>query len=135
MKHFTQVNDDNEVINVIVIADSVLLDENGVEREELGADFCKSFGEGRWIQTSKESKFRRLYAGIGDLYREDTDAFLHRCPYRSWTFSDATWLWEPPVPKPASAGLWGWDEETTSWVEYEQDPELIENNGSEDPTA
>ena len=45
MAHFAQLDDNNIVTQVIVVANEELLD-NGVESEEKGIAFCKSlFGE------------------------------------------------------------------------------------------
>jgi hypothetical protein len=115
MKYFAQVNENNKVANVIVIDDSVLLNEEGIEVEQLGSDFCSIFGEGRWIQTSVDAKFRKIYAGVGDSYRDDVDAFQPPQVYPSWTFNDDTWKWEPPVPMPADGGWWSWDEDGEEW--------------------
>ena len=114
MKYFAQVKE-NTVVNVIVVADSALLNKDGVEDERLGSEFCKGFGEGKWIQASTTGEFRKIAAGIGDIYREDVDAFQPRAPYESWIFNDEYWAWEPPVPMPASGGFWIWNEDAKGW--------------------
>ena len=40
-------------------------------------------------------------------------------PYPSWTFSEETCNWNPPVPKPEDFGpekMYYWDEPTLSWI-------------------
>ena len=66
-----------EVLQVIVVNNSELLDENGNESEEVGITFCKSlFGEDTsWKQTSYNSNFRGVYAGIGFVYDPVADVF------------------------------------------------------------
>ena len=121
MKYFAQVKE-SRIVNVIVVADSVLLGADGVEDENLGSEFCKGFGDGRWVQVSETGEFRKMAAGIGDIYREDVDAFQPPREYESWSFNDDSWAWEPPVPMPTDGGLWIWNEDAQIW-------ERIELNG------
>jgi hypothetical protein len=66
---------------------------------------------------------RSNYAGIG--YTLDTTViqngvigvFYAPQPYPSWTISAPTWIWQAPVPYPATGGPYFWDEATLSWVE------------------
>lgn len=69
MAHFARLND-NRVEQVIVVNNEVLHDENGVEQESIGIDFCKSlYGEDtEWVQTSYNSSFRSRFANIGDKW-------------------------------------------------------------------
>jgi hypothetical protein len=77
MAHFAKI-ENNIVSQVIVINNEVITDENGVEQEQLGIDFCKSlFGKDtNWIQTSYNGSFRGKFAGIGDIYDSDNDEFI-----------------------------------------------------------
>ena len=61
---------------------------------------------------------RKNFAGIGDTYDADRDAFYSPRPYASWTLNDDSCLWEPPVARPDD-GIYEWNEGTTSWVEVE----------------
>jgi hypothetical protein len=65
MAHFARV-EDNIVSEVIVVNNEVLLDENNVEQESIGAAFCHDTFGGEWLQTSYNAAFRGKYAGIGD---------------------------------------------------------------------
>jgi len=78
MAHFAQLDENNVVLQVIVVNNAELLDESGQELEAKGIAFCQSlFGaDTRWVQTSYSNKFREKYAGIGDFYSEDYDAFI-----------------------------------------------------------
>lgn len=76
MAHFARIQ--NGVVGeVIVINNEVLHDEEGQEQEAIGIAFCKSlYGENtEWVQTSYNGTFRSKYAGVGDLYNPNTDAF------------------------------------------------------------
>ena len=78
MAHFAKINSDGYVEQVIVIANSVLLDSNGVEQESIGKQFCTDTFGGDWVQTSYSGKFRGQFAGLGMTYDSETDEFLTR---------------------------------------------------------
>ena len=79
MAHFAELDDNNKVLRVIVIADSNTADANGKEKEETGIAFCQSlFGENtKWVQTSYNGKIRKVFAGSGMFYDETNDEFIH----------------------------------------------------------
>ena len=74
MAHFAKIKD-GFVRQVIVINNEVLLDENGIEQESIGAQFCADTFGGTWIQTSYNANFRGKYAGSGDIYDAENDIF------------------------------------------------------------
>ncbi len=78
MAHFSQLDDSNKVINVIVIDNNVTHDSDGVEQESLGISFCKSlYGEStKWVQTSYSNSKRGVFGGIGMTYDEVNDVFI-----------------------------------------------------------
>lgn len=80
MAHFAQLDENNKVIQVIVVADKDTADDKGKEKEEIGVAFCKSlFGENtKWVQTSYNSNFRGIYAAKGDTYDENNNVFVIR---------------------------------------------------------
>ena len=51
MAHFARV-ENGIVSEVIVVANEVLLDENGQEQESIGDAFCNDLLGGEWVQTS-----------------------------------------------------------------------------------
>jgi hypothetical protein len=67
--HFANI-ENGLVRQVIVVNNEVLHDENGVEQESIGIDFCKSLygADTEWVQTSYNSSFRGKYAGSGDKW-------------------------------------------------------------------
>ena len=118
MAHFAQLDDNNIVTQVIVVAnDELLLD--GVESEVKGILFCKSlFGEDtKWRQTSYNGNFRKNYAGVGYTWDAMRNAFIPPQPYPSWVLNEGTCQWQPPVPMPTDGKKYEWDEATTSWKE------------------
>jgi hypothetical protein len=118
MAHFAQLDENNLVTQVIVVANEELL-LDGVENETKGIMFCKSLlgNDTRWIQTSYNGTIRKNYAGIGYTYDPVADHFFAPQPYPSWTL-DADAKWQAPTPYPTEEGkFFTWDEPTLSWVE------------------
>jgi hypothetical protein len=76
MAHFAKL-ENNIVREVIVVNNKVLLDENGVEQEALGAQFCADTFGGEWKQTSYNGSFRGMYAGAGMTYDPVEDVFTY----------------------------------------------------------
>lgn len=111
MAHFAEIDNDNNVLRVLVVDNS--LEHRGEEflSQDLGLG-------GRWIQTSYNHNFRKQFAGIGYKYDENADVFIAPKPFPSWTI-DANFDWQPPVPMPTS-GEYLWDEDTLNWVEVEE---------------
>lgn len=99
MAHFAELDQNNIVLRVIVVGNNTLLDEDGVERENIGIAFCQSLlgADTRWVQTSYNGNFRVRYAGIGYTYDAVRDAFIEPQPAPDWTFDEATLSWVAPV--------------------------------------
>ena len=111
---------------------------NGIVQNVIVAepDFFNTFVDsspGQWLQTSYNTRgglhygqdgqpdggiaLRGNYAGIGYVYDAANDVFYALQPFPSWTLSQTTWLWEPPVVYPTDGKRYVWDEPTVSWVE------------------
>jgi len=67
MAHFARIENET-VVEVIVIANAVLLDKNGQEQESIGATFCHDTLGGGWVQTSYSAKFKSKFACPGDTW-------------------------------------------------------------------
>jgi len=94
MAHYAQLDSNNVVTQVIVVANEELLN-NGVEDPVKGALFCRSLLGGNWIQTSYNGRIRKNYAGIGYTYDSGRDAFIPpktNC-HTEETLDEATCLW------------------------------------------
>jgi len=101
MAHFAQINEDNFVTTIIVVNNEVLKDENGIEQENIGIDFCRSlYGEDtNWVQTSYNNSFRFRHAGVGYIYDSTRDAFILPKPSEgSWVLNEETLLWDEVIP-------------------------------------
>ena len=82
MAHFAQVDSDNVVTQVIVIANSDCGGGNYPSSEPIGQAFitgphpdCLSL-PGQWLQTSRSAAFRGAYAGEGFIYNDVLDIFV-----------------------------------------------------------
>jgi hypothetical protein len=118
MAHFAQLDENNIVLQVIVVGNEYLLDENNVEQESLGVQFCvDTFGGGNWKQTSYNHSFRKQYAQVDGSYDPINNVFISPKPYPSWVLN-SNFDWVAPIPDPSEVlGDYVWSEETLSWVE------------------
>jgi hypothetical protein len=115
MSHFAQIDVNNIVTRVLAIEQDVI--DTGM------------FGDpASWVQTSYNTiggvhtlggtPLRKNYAGIGYAYNVLRDAFIPPKPFLSWILNETTCLWEAPIPIPVEEGkIFGWNEETKSWIE------------------
>jgi len=117
MAHFVELDANNVVLRIIVVANADTADVSGAEKEEIGAAFCERLLGGTWKQTSYNGNIRKNYAGIGFTYDADRDAFIPPQPYPSWVINEQTCIWEAPVPYPNDGKRYNWDENTLSWIE------------------
>lgn len=116
MAHFAEIDSNNVVLRVVVVANKDTSDANGVEREHIGAAYLERLLGGTWKQTSYNGNFRKHYAGIGFTYDAGRDAFVAPQPFPSWVLDDNA-DWQAPVPMPTDGKMYRWDEPTLSWIE------------------
>lgn len=102
MAHFAQLDDNNVIINVLVVSNQNIMDENGIEKEEIGIKFLQSMmgSNTKWKQTSYNNNFRKTYAGLGYSYNESLDAFIPPKPFESWILDEESCTWTAPDPQP-----------------------------------
>ena len=133
MAHFAQLDENNIVTQVIVVADSDAAKDASQSwstwNEAGGIAFCRSLlgADTNWVQTSYNDNIRFRYAGIGMKYDSTNDVFYYQSPYPSWVLNTSTWEWDAPVALPDDAGYddvdnpteyvsYDWDEDSTSWT-------------------
>ena len=119
MAHFAELDNNNKVIAIHVVANNELLD-NGVELEQKGKQFLWNFFNDitkKFVQTSYNANFRKKYASVGDTYDNNRDAFISPKVYESFIFNEESCSWVPPKPKPAfeEGSSWVWDEVVKDW--------------------
>jgi hypothetical protein len=109
MAHFAEIDSNNVVLRVLVVAD---------EHEHRGQEFLVNDCQlgGTWIQTSYNSNIRGKFAGIGDTYDAVNDRFISKQPYPSWLL-DVDFNWQAPVAMPTDDKSYDWNEDTQSWDE------------------
>ena len=119
MAHWAEIDADNIVVRVLVVADdkedgqTYLADELG-----LGGTWKKtSFNTHGGVHSNGGTPFRKNYAGPGYKYDATKDAFIPPKPFASWSLNNNTCVWEAPVARPTDGKLYAWDEETTTWKE------------------
>jgi len=118
MAHFAQIDENNIVQQIIVVANSDCGNLEFPESESIGQDFLKSLGlDGTWKQTSYSGSFRKNYAGIEYSYDESRDSFIPIKPYDSWMLNETSCIWESPIPIPNQESMFAWDEENLRWNE------------------
>jgi hypothetical protein len=117
MAHFAELDSNNVVLRVIVVANADTASADGTEKEYIGQAFCERLLGGTWKQTSYNANFRKNYAGIGYTYDAQRDAFIPPQPYPSWTLDEATCQWNAPVAMPTDGKFYSWDEATQTWIE------------------
>ena len=69
MAHFAEIDDNNIVLRVLAVDNSMESEGETFLSETLGLG-------GRWIQTSYNSNFRGCFAGIGYSYDAVQDIFI-----------------------------------------------------------
>lgn len=128
MAHFAELNENNIVLRVLTVDNSVMENEQGDRVEQLGIDFLQNlFGENTiWKQTSYNTRagiyyipdtnepdpdqskaFRKNYAGIDYSYDLTRDAFINPKPIvppdmEQYVYFDefaCLWYYDPPVPE------------------------------------
>ena len=80
MAHYAEIDQDNKVIRVVVVANDVITTPDGTEDETLGKAFLSQLLGGNWVQTSYNGRIRGAYAGIGFTYDPVADVFLPPAP-------------------------------------------------------
>ena len=118
MAYFAKISDSGAVLQVITVENGLLIDEDGVEQEQLGVSFCQGLFGGTWVQTSYNDNIRRQFAAIGGSYDAENDVFVSPQPFASWVL-DSNYDWQPPVAKPVDDKHYYWNEESLSWVELQ----------------
>lgn len=121
MSHFAQIDENNVVQQVLVIA-------------QFEIDTGNWGDPAQWVQTSYNTRggvyytpgtnnpdpdqskaFRKNFAGLDYIW--DGVGFSAPQPYPSWTKDSFTYLWNAPVPYPTDGKLYRWDEESLSWID------------------
>ena len=118
MAHYAFLDQNNVVTEVIAGKEE---GEDGIDWEQRYGEFrgqvCKrtSYNTKAGVHCGGGVPFRKNYAGIGYIYREDLDAFVPPKPFNSWMLHEESATWVAPVPMPQDKFHY-WDEQSLSWV-------------------
>ena len=122
MAHFAQLSPTNTVQLVLVVDNADCINPaTGEEEEAFGIQFLERIFGGRWKQTSYNASFRKNYAGPGQLYDLERDAFIPPKHFDSWILNEDTCQWAPPIPYREGSDdstYYYWDENILNWKEY-----------------
>jgi hypothetical protein len=120
MAHYAIVDKNNIVTQVIVGKDeNEPLPEGYISWEHYYGGLRTSYNTKGGVHTEGGTPFRKNFAGVGYIYDDKWDAFYEPRPYPSWLLNYETFLWFPPIPKPAKIeGHWTkWLEHNKEWVQ------------------
>lgn len=123
MAHYAFLDANNVVVNTLTGKDETELIE-GLLPETWYGNFhnlvCKrtSYNTGGGVHHLGGTPFRKNYGIVGSTYDATRDAFIGPpSSFASWTFSESTCTWLPPVPNPTTNDgvTWVWNESTLNW--------------------
>ena len=117
MATFAELDENNVVLQVIKVDNSVVTDDFGNESEGLGIAFCReTFGDNkRWVQCSYTGAFRVNYPSMGYTYSTEHDAFIPPRPHSNWVLDTSRMIYIPPIPYPSDGQVYRWEQSTNSW--------------------
>jgi hypothetical protein len=90
MAHFAEIDENNIVLRVVVTDNN---DPNGDE----GYQWLLENLGGNWIKTSYNANIRKKFAGMGDIYNKELDAFISPKPEGNFVLNTDTCLWENEI--------------------------------------
>lgn len=120
MAHYAFLNSENIVVNVIVGKDENN-DINWENHYQLTTGLiCKrtSYNTHNNVHVLNGTPFRKNYAGIGYTYNEVIDGFTPPKPFESWVLNEKTGLWSSPVLRPNVDYKCVWNENSLSWIQW-----------------
>jgi|TARA_R110000787_G_scaffold5540_1_gene20305 hypothetical protein len=126
MAHFAKISETNEVLTVLVVDNSELLNADGVEDETVGQQYLETHNNWPahlWIQTSyntssgkhytvtidsegnqtssesadQSKALRGNYAGVGCTWDLENEIFWLKKPYASWVKHIESASWKSPI--------------------------------------
>tara|TARA_R110000803_G_scaffold1519_2_gene4888 strand:+ start:907 stop:1356 length:450 start_codon:yes stop_codon:yes gene_type:complete len=110
MAHFAKISENNEVLTVLTINNSDMLDANGVEDETVGQQYLETHNNwpaSLWVQTSYNTQsnthalggtpLRGNYASVGYEWDEVNQIFWSIKPHASWVKHNASASWKSPI--------------------------------------
>lgn len=117
MAHFAELNADNIVQRIVVVANAVL-DNDGVETESQGVTHLQSLygADTQWKQCSYNGTTRFRFPSPGMFYDASKDGFYTPQPHDNWVWDDTSKCYVPPVAYPTDGNAYHWDQEGNQWT-------------------
>jgi hypothetical protein len=117
MAHFAELNADNIVQRIVVVANAVL-DKDGVETESQGVTHLQSLygADTQWKQCSYNGTTRFRFPSPGMFYDASKDGFYTPQPHDNWVWDDTLKCYVPPVAYPTDGNAYHWDQEGNQWT-------------------
>jgi hypothetical protein len=110
MAHFAKISEENEVLQVVTLNDSDMLNSENVETESVGQQYLETHNNwpaNLWVQTSYNTRdnqhiadgtpFRGNYAAIGFTWDETNQIFWPEKPFQSWVKDITIANWKSPI--------------------------------------
>ena len=110
MAHFAKISEQNEVLQVVTLNNSDMLNSENVETESVGQQYLETHNNwpaNLWIQTSYntfnnthkngETPLRGNYAAIGFSWDETNQIFWPEKPFPSWVKDITIANWKSPI--------------------------------------
>ena len=143
MAHFAKISETNEVLNVVVIDNSNMLNADGIQNETVGKQYLETtdnWPAALWIQTSyntllgkhftterlesedQSKALRGNFAVMGSIWDAENNIFLPQKPFPSWIKNVSEARWQSPIGDPPEITeeqtmcFYDWNEETQSWI-------------------
>jgi hypothetical protein len=113
MAHYAFLDENNVVTEVITGIDETELIE-GLDPETWYGNFRGQ----KCVRTSYNGSFRKNYAGVGMIYKEDIDAFITPKPFESWILDEESGNWNAPVEKPIDGENYVWNQTLDNWERH-----------------
>ena len=133
MSHFAEVV--NGIVTRVIVAEQDFID---IQPGDWKQTSYNTFAGKHWknnLKNTEESDdqskaFRKNYAGKGDTYDYERDAFYPPKPFESWTLDETTCQWFPPISYPGSSDDLVDDDIVVSSINYK--PRFLKYNWDED---
>ena len=113
MAHFAKVN--QGLVVEVIVADQDYI--NNMVDTSPGTWIQTSYNTHGGVHSDDETPLRKNFAGVGNTYDADRDAFYDPKPYPSWTLNETTCIWECPVATPEDyvPENYEWNDSGRSW--------------------
>ena len=125
MAYFAELDQNNVVLRVLVVADSDVQNLSFPDSEAVGITFLHSLPlEGIWKQTTHDNTFRFRCAVVGGAFHPECGeygGFADPKPADNFIWDSVTCSWIPPVPYPTDGYAYYWDLIAEKWKPALQD--------------